>query len=127
MNADESGTFFKTYCPGQYDRLPHKLLMFNNGSVSANIRYRDICSEKFVVNVAFNQETGIFEIVNNSMIDYDHIHVYGVENFIPEVHEIVSKFNENYNITVNWLDCNYTWGWFDYDTGHWTGAVGKVE
>ena len=33
----------------------------------------------------------------------------------------------NYNILVNWTNCNYTWGWFDYETGKWTGAVGQVN
>ena len=41
--------------------------------------------------------------------------------------EILSKFISNYNILVNWIDCNYTWGWFDDETGKWTGAVGQVS
>ena len=27
----------------------------------------------------------------------------------------------------NWINCNYTWGWFDDETGQWTGAVGQVK
>ena len=47
-------------------------------------------------------------------------------SFISEDDEILSMFFLNYNIIINWIDCNYTWGWFDYETGKWTGAVGKV-
>ena len=33
----------------------------------------------------------------------------------------------NNNIVINWINCNYTWGIFDYETGKWTGAVGQVN
>ena len=32
----------------------------------------------------------------------------------------------NNNIIINWIDCNYIWGWFDDETGKWTDAVGQV-
>ena len=41
--------------------------------------------------------------------------------------EILSKLFRNYNIIINLINCNYTWGWFDAETGKWTGAVGKVN
>ena len=53
--------------------------------------------------------------------------VTGVSSHIPRDYEILLKFFENYNITPKWIDCNFTWGLFDEDTGHWTGAVGKVN
>ena len=40
-------TRFKVYCPGQYKRLPHKLMMYQDGSVSKNVGYQKICTEKF--------------------------------------------------------------------------------
>ena len=33
----------------------------------------------------------------------------------------------NNNIIINCIDCNFTWGWFDDETGKWNGAVGKVN
>ena len=44
---------------------------------------------------------------------------------IPYDFEILEVFFENKNI--NWINCNYTWGWYDDETGRWTGAVGKVN
>ena len=42
-------------------------------------------------------------------------------------YEILKSFFQNNYINPTWIDCNYTWGWFDNETGHWTGAVGKVK
>ena len=44
---------------------------------------------------------------------------------IPYDFEILEVFFENKNI--NWINCNYQWGWYDEETGRWTGAVGKVK
>merc|ERR1712126_627154 len=58
----ESETLFKVYCPEQYNHFPMKLMMHNNGSVSNNFRYQDLCVERFAVNVAYNHETEAFEV-----------------------------------------------------------------
>ena len=106
-------------------------MMYNNGSVNNNIRYEDLCVERFAVSVAYNHDTYWFEFENDSMINLRE--KYGL---LQEVgasfgqysydSEILSKFFMNYNILVNWINCNYTWGWFDDETGKWTGAVGQV-
>ena len=49
-----------------------------------------------------------------------------VRSYIPYDYEILSSFFENYHIIVTWIDCNFNFGLFDEETGHWTGAVGKV-
>ena len=71
-------TSFKVFCPGQYKTFPHKLMMYKNGSVSNNIRYQDLCVERFAINVAYNYEPWAFEVENNSMVDlqdkYGHLH-----------------------------------------------------
>ena len=42
--------------------------------------------------------------------------------------EILSVFFEQNNIiNVTWIDCNYTFGYLDDNTGKWTGLVGKVN
>ena len=129
----EQGTSFKVYCPGQYKTFPHKLMMYNNGSVSNNVKYQNLCEERFVISVAYNSEPNGFEIENNSMVDlskkygYSIVDWIGTVSYIPDDDEILSKFFLNHNILVNWIDCNYTWGWFDYETGKWTGAVGQVN
>ena len=109
-----------------------KLMMHNNGSVSKNIKYNDLCVERFAVSVAYNNEAWWLEVENKSLVDttekygYTHGQLVGVTSFIAKDDEILSKFFLNYNIIINWIDCNFTWGWFDDETGKWTGAVGKV-
>ena len=128
----ESRTLFKVYCPEQYNHFPMKLMMHNNGSVSNNVRYQDLCVERFAVNVAYNHDSELFEVENNTMVDmrekygYTHGQLVGVTSFIAKDDEILSKFFSQYNLIINWINCNYTWGLFDYETGKWTGAVGKV-
>ena len=129
----ESETLFKVYCPEQFNHFPMKLKMHNNGSVSKNVRYQDLCVERFAVNVAYNDDHYSFELENNTMVDlrekYGYTHgeyLVGVNSYIAEDDEILSKFFLYNNIIINWINCNYTWGWFDYETGKWTGAVGQV-
>ena len=46
---------------------------------------------------------------------------------IPYDFEILEIFFKTKNVIINWINCNYTWGWFDDETERWTGAVGKVK
>ena len=77
------------------------------------------------INVAYNDEPGFFEIVNNSMVEYPANIQEGESTVIAYDFEILEKFFKNKN--VNWINCNFTWGWYDDETGRWTGAVGKVK
>ena len=80
------------------------------------------------INVAYNNNPGWFEIVNNSMFEWhDYWGLIYEQSSIPHDFEILEKFFKTNNIFVNWIDCNYTWGWFDDEKGSWTGAVGKVK
>ena len=77
------------------------------------------------INVAYNDDPGYFEIVDNSMVEYPAYIIEGVYTYIPYDFEILEKFFKNKNI--NWINCHSTWGWYDDETGRWTGAVGKVK
>ena len=46
---------------------------------------------------------------------------------IPFDWEIIQPFLDHYSLTATWIDCNYTWGRLDEETGTWTGALGKVR
>ena len=49
-------------CPGNSrSKIYEELLMLNDGTVNWNVPYDDLCSEKHV-NVAYNQEDGVFEL-----------------------------------------------------------------
>ena len=41
-------------------------MVHNNGSVSKNVRYQDLCVERFAVNVAYNHDALYFEVENNT-------------------------------------------------------------
>ena len=60
------------------------------------------------------------------MVEYPLWLKKGDRSNIAFNYEILSSFFENYNITPTWINCNYTWGWFDEETGNWTGCLGKV-
>ena len=103
------------------------MVMYNNGSVGKNIRYQDICTEKFAVNIAYNEDPGSFEMINNSMVEYK---IYNIEykrySVLPYYFEMLSIFLKHNNIIVNWIYCNQTWGLFNSESQTWTGAVGQV-
>ena len=77
------------------------------------------------INVAYNDEPGWFEIVDNSMVEYPVYIIEGDYANIPYEFEILEKFFKNKKI--NWINCNSTWGWYDDKSGRWTGAVGQVK
>ena len=97
-------------------------------SLSNNVRYQNLCVERFAISVAYNHDPWFFEIENNSMIDLreKYERVLKWRGYVSQTDEILSKFILNYNILTTWIDCNYTWGWFDHETENWTGALGKV-
>ena len=76
------------------------------------------------INVAYNDDPGFFEIFDNSMYEYPANIIEGEHTNIPSEFEILEIFFENK--IINWINCNYTWGWYDDETEGWTGAVGKV-
>ena len=108
-------------------------MMQDNGSVSKNVKYRNLCKEQFPVHVAYNHEPFWFEIENNSMVDtmvkFQVLHGWFTGGFtaIPRHEEILSIFFKHYDVIVKWINCNYTWGVYDDETGKWTGAVGQVS
>ena len=108
-------------------------MMQDNGSVSKNVKYRNLCTEQFTVHVAYIHDLFWFEIENNSMVDstvkYQYLHGLFVDKrpAISMDSEILSIFFEHYDIITKWINCNYTFGVFDDETEKWTGAVGQVS
>ena len=85
--------------------------MYNNGSVSNNIRYKDICNiNTFIVNVVYRIYPGFFEIVNNTMVEwYDFWGLLTDFSMIVYDFEILKPFFQNNNIIVNWTaSSNYS-------------------
>ena len=76
------------------------------------------------INVAYNNDPGMFEIVNNSMVGQPAFFFEGVTQISSDF-EILEIFFKNK--IIKWINCNFTWGWYDGEIERWTGAVGKVR
>ena len=46
--------------------------------------------------------------------------------FFPLFLKTSHSFFKNHDIVPIWMNCHYTWGVYDEESGKWTGAVGKV-
>ena len=87
--------------------------MYDNGSVSNNMKYRNICNpEYFVINIVCNTKFDFFEIVNNTMVEwYDFWNLITDYSMILYDFEILKPFIQNNNIIVNWIN-NSNWELF---------------
>ena len=92
--------------------------------------YKEICSgETKKVNLGFLGNWWDMRVENNSLVqtprDLDN-YIHGQYSNMAYDSEVLSKFFSTHNIEQNWLDCDYTYGWYDEELGGWTGCVGKV-
>ena len=125
-------------CPGQIDKY-HRVIITKDGTVRGNLKYKDYCphtkeaaeQEKHEITIAYNNERGRFHVDDdtNTMREYALWWTLSESEEHPKVPkdwEILKMFFDNYNINPTWVNTHYTWGWFDEETGKWTGGVGKV-
>ena len=112
----------KVVCLGPKDNSLHTHRIINN-------KYKDICKEQqHIATIAYNNFPGWFEVKKDgTMVNYPPAPITGEHSELTYTHEILNTFFYNYHVTPNWINCNSTWGTFDDETGHWTGAVGKVN
>ena len=132
------GTIFHLMCPGQDDGY-QRVIITKDGTVRGNLKYKDYCphtkeaadQKRHESTIAYNNDGIFFQVHDdtNTMKEFSlwltlfesEKHHYNSRNW-----EILKMFFDNYNINPTWINCHYTWGWFDEETGKWTGAVGKV-
>ena len=92
--------------------------------------YKEICGgEKVRVHLGYNGEPGYgdsMEVENNTLLQEPERQLKGESTEMSQVWEVLYKFFSVYNIEPIWLNCHYTWGWYDEDLGGWTGCMGKV-
>ena len=114
-------------CPNLHNQLTLSLL--HNASVQGDIHYHDVCKVADSVTIAYNNWPPGFEFEHETQTfwEYPASPVNGWYSAIPLTWEIIKPFLDHYSLTPTWIDCNYTWGWFDEETWTWTGAVGKVR
>ena len=119
---DLSRTLFTFTCQGEADSQPTKLLL-RDGKVNRPAGCQP------VVRMAYINGWDVFALDNitGNMAEYRQIWELWQSQGIPYDYEILASFFSWYNIHAIWYNNNYTWGWFDEDTGMWTGAVGMVS
>ena len=91
--------------------------------------YKEICGgEPKKVNLGYNYDDTMLKVENNTLIFDPPLgtYLYGERSYLSYNWEVLSKFFSHYNIEPKWLDCGFSWGWYDEEQGGWTGCVGKV-
>ena len=90
--------------------------------------FREVCQEKTRVNIAYNDDKGIFKVEDNQMSESPPIKpIRGESTQIAQDWEILETFFSLHNIEPHWDNCHYVWGWYEPDLGSWTGCMGKVS
>ena len=90
--------------------------------------YKEMCrGEPKIVKLGFYNNKEAMVVENSTLMQIPkQKYIFGEYSEMSKDWEVLSKFFSMYNIEPNWLDCNYTYGWYDYELGGWTGCVGKV-
>ena len=135
----KKGIVIYVKCPSQKE-MTEKLVMTRDGTEARNRKYQDVCPvtteasepKKNVVKVAYNNYPDWFHVNNdtNTMKEFPlWMSLFESEQhpYVPRDWEILKIFFDNNNIEPTWINTHYTWGWYDEETGSWTGAVGQVR
>ena len=94
--------------------------------------YKEICGgEPRKMNLGYNNQwkgtSPTLRVENNTLIHFPpKLYVFGQTTDMSHDWEVLFKFFTLHNIEANWLNCHYSWGGYDKNTGAWTGCMGKV-
>ena len=90
--------------------------------------YKAICGgEKIRVHIGYNRDPNFMTVEDDKLLQVPPKRtVKGELSAISRVWEVLNKFFSLYNIEPLWLNCNYSWGYYDEEQGAWTGCMGKV-
>ena len=121
---------FVMTCPGMSHSSTFTLHMRDSGQVDDGKVWGDLCREKRV-NIAYNNEPNAFEVHETGEMKKwpisDSVKYIGLYSYNSYDWEILETFFQNHGIVPVWINCHYTWGWYDEESGRWTGALGKVR
>ena len=88
--------------------------------------YKEICGgEKVRVHLGYNDDFTM-QVEDNTLSQGSERQLKGESTEMSQVWEVFYKFFSHYNIEPIWLNCNFSWGWYDEEQGAWTGCMGKV-
>ena len=115
---------FKLKCQLSSDKT-HDVMISKEIKVAS---YKDICGgERKKVHVGFNPDPLYMWVENNTLASsppqtYRNNH----NSFISHTWEVLEIFFKIHNLQPDWHDCDWVWGWYNKETGGWTGCLGKV-
>ena len=90
--------------------------------------YKEICGgEKIRVHLGYNNDPVFMTVEDNELLQIPRNRALkGEYSEMVHLWEVLNKFFSLYNIEPIWLNCNFSWGWYDEEKGAWTGCIGKV-
>ena len=121
---------FSLQCPGEFINDVLKLQLFYSGTVRGNLHFYDLCKVVNRVKIAYINSTIQIDSATNTVIlppTHYPLPIKGWNAQISFDFEIIGEFLRYHNIIPTWIDCHYTFGWYDEESGKWTGEVGKVR
>ena len=120
---------FSLQCPGEFINNVIELELLYDGTVRGNIHFYDLCKVVNRVNIAYNNFGKYLQIdnVTNTVVKTNPVPINGGSSYIPYDFEIIGEFLRQHNIIPTWIDSNFTFGWYDEESGKWTGEIGKVR
>ena len=120
QKRSRKGFVFKMKCQVTSDTT-HEVMISKEIKV---LSYKNLCSgEKVKVNLGFNNDPGILTVENNTLLPYPKQSFLDEGPYMSAAWEVLSLFFNVHNIEASWTNCNFTWGWYDEDTGGWTGCM----
>ena len=125
----ERGLGFRLQCPGVYQMVPYKMMIFYNGTVSKGATYKDICSEHRTARLAYGNDypkSFLVDTKTNTMVQLKKIDK-GSSSIKGMVWEIYKSFFENNEIRPSFIYANYTYDVVNEDTGKKIGSFGTVS
>ena len=150
---DELGTKVRLVCSEEHIREPYKLFFHNDGSVSKNEKYKEVCKIKNAVKIGYSSNINIVQDIygDGKMIEYLESLGYSIEHGIVKMDPKFINHNEGYGkisfilyqwemlidfININSVDptyilaytpeLNYGVSSFDATTEEWAGPMNLV-
>ena len=114
-------------CPGVYQRVPYKIIIFYNETVSKGMTYKDICSEQRTARLAYSNDypkSFLVDKKTDSMVELQKIDRGSSMKVM--VWEIYKSFFKNHKISPSFIYANYTFDVVNADTGKRIGPFATV-
>ena len=120
---------FVMTCPGMSHSSTFTLHMRDSGEVDDGKVWGDLCMEKRVDISYCNEKADGFEVddATGKMVMKPYFMRKGVRDHISWDVETLDSFFKIHNIVPNWINEKGDRGKYNYETGMWTGSLGRVR